>query len=84
MTENVTEGHDWMVPALIFARTIQLILEENQGIVVNLNENTKIEGFEDVKQVIVYRKNEQIHIAPSEDEFPEGTPLNLEINEKTE
>ena len=53
---------NWQIPALIFAKTINLILEENQGIVVNLEQNTKISGHEEVEQVIVYKKNgESVH-----------------------
>ena len=56
-------------------------MDENQGIVVNLEQNTKISGHEEVEQVIVYKKNGEIHIAPSEDKFDEGSALNLNISE---
>ena len=56
-------------------------MEENQGIVVNLEDNTKISGHEEVEQVIVYKKNGEIHIAPPEDKFDEGSALNLNISE---
>jgi hypothetical protein len=81
--EDITHPDEmnWQIPALIFAKTINLILDENQGIVVNLEQNTKISGHEEVEQVIVYKKNGEIHIAPSEDKFDEGSALNLNISE---
>jgi len=78
---NETNNVSWHVPALIFAKTLGLILEENQGIADNLDTNTKIAGHEDVEQVIVYKKNNEIHIAPSEETLEEGTALNLNITE---
>lgn len=72
---------NWQVPALIFAKTINLILEESQGVVINLDSNTTIQGHEDVEQVIVYKKGGEIHIAPAEEKFEEGSVLNLNITE---
>jgi len=82
--EDTTQPNEinWQVPAMIFARTLSLILDENQGIVVNLEPLTKITDHEDINQVIVYKKDNQVHIAPSEDNFEEGTALNLNITEK--
>jgi hypothetical protein len=72
---------NWQIPTLIFAKTLSIILEENQGIVINLDDHMRITGHEDVKQVMVYKKNGEINIAPSEDEFEEGSALNLNITE---
>jgi hypothetical protein len=46
--------------------------EENEGVVINLNEMTKIEGQDDVNKVIVFKKENQVHIAPCEQDIPEG------------
>jgi hypothetical protein len=74
--ENLVDA-GWMVPALIFAKALGNILEENQGIVVDLNENTKIVGYEELTKVIVYKKEEQIHIGPCEEDIEEGTVLQI-------
>ena len=78
---NISNEIDWKIPALIFARTINLILEESQGVVVNLDDNTTISGHEDVEQVIVYKKGGETHIAPAEEKLDEGSVLNLNISE---
>jgi hypothetical protein len=82
MENTNSENNQWMVPALIFAKTIGFLLEENQGVVIDLNESTKIEGHDNLTKVIVYKKDDQVHIAPCEDDIQEGTPLNLQISEK--
>jgi hypothetical protein len=83
MENNTLENNQWMVPALIFAKAIGIMLEDNQGIVIDLNEATKIEGQENLTKVIVYRKDEQVHIAPCEDDLEEGTSLNLQFTENS-
>jgi hypothetical protein len=76
--ENVNNPDvGWMKPALIFARTLTNILEENQGVITYVNENTIIEGHETVDKLIVYKKEGQIHIAPCEEDIPEGVIVSL-------
>jgi hypothetical protein len=43
-----------------------------------------IDGHEDIKKVIVYRKDEQVHIAPCEEDIPEGGVINLGSPESDE
>lgn len=74
--ENLVDA-GWMVPALIFAKALGNILDESQGMVIDLNDNTKITGFDDLKKVIVYKKDEQIHIGPCEEDIEEGTVLQI-------
>lgn len=78
--ETQTESN-WMVPALIFAKTLGIIMEEGQGIVIDLNDNTKIQGHEEVTKVIVYKKDEQVHIAPCEDPLDQGSVVTISTGE---
>jgi hypothetical protein len=81
MTNQETQSDpSWMVPSLIFAKALGIILDEGQGIVIDLTENTKITGHEHVEKVIVYRKDEQVHIAPCEDPLEQGSVLTISIN----
>jgi hypothetical protein len=82
MTNQETQTDSgWMVPAMIFAKALGIIIDEGQGIVIDLNENTRITGHEDVTKVIVYRKDEQIHIAPCEDNLEQGSVLTITTNQ---
>lgn len=85
--ENTTETNevqqDWYKAAMIFAKALGLILEEGQGIIVDLNETTKIPGFEEVNKVIVFRQENQVHIAPCTEDIPEGESVVLGPNEPT-
>jgi hypothetical protein len=78
MTNEETQSDpSWMVPALIFAKALGIIMDEGQGIVIDLNDNTKIQGHDDVNKVIVYRKNEQVHIAPCEEPLEQGSIVTI-------
>lgn len=78
MTNEETQSDpSWMVPALIFAKALGIIMDEGQGIVIDLNDNTKIQGHDDVNKVIVYRKDEQVHIAPCEDALDQGSIVTI-------
>lgn len=78
MTNEETQSDpSWMVPALIFAKALGIIMDEGQGIVIDLNDNTKIQGHDDVNKVIVYRKDEQVHIAPCEDPLDQGSIVTI-------
>lgn len=87
--ENIDNSIDnpdvgWMKPALIFARTLTNVLDENQGIITYVNENTIIDGHENVDKLIIYRQNNQIHIAPCEEDIPEGMVVSLANTDEEE
>lgn len=63
----------------IFARTINLLLEEKEGIIVDVTPDVDFE--EDVSKVIVFRLNNMIHIQKFEQELDEGSMITLEFDE---
>lgn len=85
--ENTTETNqiqqDWYRAAMIFAKALGLILDEDQGIIVDLNETTKIPELDDVNKVIIFRKDNQVHIAPCTEDIAEGETVILNPTEPT-
>ena len=79
--ENTTETNqiqqDWYKAAMIFAKALGLILDEDQGIIIDLNDTTKIPELDDVNKVIVFRKDNQVHIAPCTEDIAEGETVIL-------
>ena len=74
---------DWENTSIIFGRALSGLLEEGEGIVVNLDDDTFFEMDESVKKVIVYLKNDQICINQCEKDLEEGTLViihNLNLN----
>jgi len=69
---------DWFKASMIFAKALGLILDEDQGIITDLTETTKIPGFEGINKVIVFRKDNQVHIAPCDEDIPEGSTVTLD------
>jgi hypothetical protein len=69
---------DLINASLIFARALGLILKNGEGIVVDVVGD--IDLGEDVKKVIVFEYNDQVHIYKCEDDFEEGTAVNMDPN----
>lgn len=75
---------DLLNASLLFARALGLIFNENEGIVVDVSGDVKL--GDEVKKVIVFRQNNQIHIFKCDEDIEEGMAVNLGPNpdEKTE
>ena len=86
--ENKTETNqiqqDWYKAAMIFSKALGLILDEDQGIIIDLNDTTKIPELDDVNKVIVFRKDNQVHIAPCTEDIAEGETVILNPTEPTD
>ena len=75
---------DLLNASLIFAKALGLILNEGEGIVVDITGDVVL--GDDVNKVIVFKKDEQVHIFKFEEDLPEGTmvSLNPPTEEQTE
>jgi pheromone shutdown protein TraB len=83
-TEGAGQGQqaqDLINASLIFARALGFILQEGEGIVVDVT--GEINLGEDVKKVIVFKKDEQVHIYRCDEDIEEGTAVNLNTSEET-
>lgn len=69
-------AQDLINASLIFARALGLILKEGEGIVVDVVGDINL--GEDVKKVIVFEYQNQVHIYKCEEDLPEGTPVNMD------
>jgi hypothetical protein len=77
--QNSTEENqkDWYKASMIFAKALGIILEEEQGIIVDLNDTLTIpDGIDGINKVIIFRKENQVHIAPCDEDIPEGKHRN--------
>jgi hypothetical protein len=82
-TEGAGQGQqaqDLINASLIFARALGFILQEGEGIVVDVT--GEINLGDDVKKVIVFKKDEQVHIYKCEEDLEEGTAVNLNMSEE--
>ena len=77
---NPTENpQDLLNASLIFARALSLILDDTQGIVVDLQKGVEVGS--DVEKVIVFRIQDQVHIYKCEDDLVEGTAVRMSNTE---
>lgn len=78
--ENHTDSpEDWLNSSLIFARTLSLILKENEGIVVELKGDMDL--GEGIDKVIVFRSQNMTRVVPLEEDLQEGTWIMMKDEE---
>jgi len=76
------DPQDLLNASLIFARALGLILNDGEGIVVDIVGDMNL--GEGIKKVIVFEHNDQVHIYKCEEDIPEGSAVNMKSNEQTE
>jgi hypothetical protein len=69
---------DLINASLIFARALGLILKDGEGIVVDIKGD--IDLGEEVKKVIVFEYQNQVHIYKCDEDLEEGTAVNMDSN----
>ena len=75
---QVQYPQDLINASLIFARALGLILKEGEGIVVDIKGD--IDLGDDVKKVIVFEHQNQVHIYKCDEDLEEGTAVNMDTN----
>lgn len=78
--ENNINQQDALDASIIFATALKLILQEKQGIIVDVPEDSKMSEL--LKKVVVFKFNDKIHIYKCDDDMVEGTAVMMETEEK--
>ena len=78
--ETKQDVQDLLNASLIFARALGLILNEGEGIVVDIVGDMNL--GEEVKKVIVFEHENQVHIYKCEEDLPEGSAVSMNQNDK--
>jgi hypothetical protein len=73
---------DLLNASLIFARALGNIFSEGEGIVVDVVGDIKL--TDEVKKVIVFRYNDQVHIYKCDQDLEEGTAVNMNDGDETD
>lgn len=64
---------DWKNTSVIFAKALSYALSENEGVVIDLEDDLFFEMDSEVKKVIVYSKEDQIYICACPKDLDEGS-----------
>lgn len=85
--ENKIDCQDAIDASIVFANALRLMLQDNQGVIVDIPEDCKM--YELQKKVVVFKFAEKVHIYKCEDDIPQGTAVMLntstdEANSSTE
>ena len=78
--EHQDTPQDLLNSALIFARALSHLLEENEGVVVDVVGDIKL--TDDVKKVIVFSYKDQINISMCEQDLLDGSFVMMDPNEE--
>jgi hypothetical protein len=71
-------SQDLINASLLFARALGLILKENEGIVVDVVGDIKL--GDEVRKVIVFKFENQVHIYKCDEDIPEGNAVNMDTS----
>jgi hypothetical protein len=66
---------DLLNASLIFARALGLMLNDGEGIVVDIVGEMNL--GEGINKVIVFEHNDQVHIYKCDEDIPEGSAVNM-------
>lgn len=76
--ENKIESQEALDASIIFAKALSFILQDKQGIVVDIPSDSKV--YESTKKVVVFKFMDKIHIYKCEDDMAEGTAVLLDAD----
>lgn len=67
---------DWNTIALLFAKALGMILDEDEGVVLNATDDLDF-GDPNITSVIVFNSDGQIRVIENTDNLPEGSRVKL-------
>jgi hypothetical protein len=69
---------------LLFSKALSLILDDKQGIVVDVQPDSGVDMGENTNKVVIYRLENQIHVQNLEMDIQEGTVVALSDKDTNE
>lgn len=68
--------------SLILSKVASALLQENQGIVINLTEDIPLS--QEVSSVVVFKRDNEVRIYKNENDLPDGTLVSITDSEEEE
>jgi hypothetical protein len=81
---NPLSHQDLMNASLLFSKALSLILDDKQGIVVDVQPDSGVDMGENTNKVVIYRLENQIHVQNLEMDIQEGTVVALSDKDTNE
>jgi hypothetical protein len=76
--ENKIDLQDALDASIIFAKALGFILQDKQGIIVDVPQESKV--HEMIQKVVVFKFNDRVHIYKCDDDLTEGTAVLLDTD----
>jgi len=68
--------------SVIFSQAISLMLEENQGIIVDIVPEMSVVLQDEPSKVFVFKLNKSIHIQKYDGDMEAGTPVTINVEDE--
>lgn len=81
---NALSQQDLMNASVLFSKALSLVLDDKQGIVVDINPDSGVNMGDNTTKVVIYRLDDQIHVQNLEMDIQEGTIVALTDNDTNE
>lgn len=81
---NALSQQDLMNASVLFSKALSLVLDDKQGIVVDVNPDSGVNMGDNTTKVVIYRLDDQIHVQNLEMDIQEGTIVALTDNDTNE
>jgi len=81
---NALSHQDLMNASVLFSKALSLILDDKQGIVVDINPESGVKMGDNTNKVVIYRLEDQIHVQNIDMDIQEGTVVALSDKDTNE
>lgn len=83
-TNNPLSHQDLMNASLLFSKALSLIMDNKQGIVVDIVPGSGVDMGDNTTKVVIYRLDDQIHVQNLDMNIQEGTIVALSDKDNSE
>lgn len=83
-TNNPLSHQDLMNASLLFSKALSLIMDNKQGIVVDIVPGSGVDMGDNTTKVVIYRLDDQIHVQNLDMDIQEGTIVALSDKDNSE
>jgi hypothetical protein len=79
---NEMSSQDYFNASIIFSQALSMILEDGQGIIVDIKPEAGVVLKEETAKVVVFKSADAIHIQKMDGDYPEGSVVTINFSDE--
>lgn len=79
---NEMSSQDYFNASIIFSQALSMILEDGQGIIVDIKPEAGVVLKEETQKVVVFKSADAIHIQKMDGDYPEGSVVTINFSDE--